>query len=104
MNKFEPTRSGFFAINISATAAALLSLSLLSILLYILVKGVSYFSFFPTVAVYWEQAYAESKVEFAQQYHGDANATDVTLLLYDPVTQRNQQVTVKQSDISIMQP
>lgn len=104
MNKFEPTRSGFFAINVSATAAALLSLSLLSILIYILVKGVSYFSFFPTVAVYWEQAYAESKVEFAQQYHDDANATDVTLLLYDPVTQRNQQVTVKQSDISIMQP
>ena len=97
-------RSGFIAVNLSATAAAILSLSLLSILMYILVKGASYFAFFPTVIAQWELPSGEQQIEFAQQYHSDAGINEVTLLLYNAVKQRNQQVTVDKTDIAITQP
>ena len=98
------SRSGFIAVNLSATAAAILSLSLLSILMYILVKGASYFAFFPTVIAQWELPSGEQQIEFAQQYHSDADINEVTLLLYNAVKQRNQQVTVDKTAIAITQP
>jgi phosphate transport system permease protein len=104
MSSSQQTHSGFIAINLSASAAAILSLSLLSILIYILVKGSSYFAFYPTVAVHWEPPSGKSQVEFAQQYYSDPAASEVTLLLYDSAKQRNQQVSIKHTDISIKQP
>lgn len=104
MIKLGHNRAGFLAINLSATAAAILSLSLLSILLYILIKGVSYFAFFPTVAVHWEQPNLEPKIEFAQQYPSDIDTTQMTLLFYNSATQRNQQVNVDLNHVQIRIP
>lgn len=101
MIKLGHARSGFLAINLSATAAAILSLSLLSILIYILLKGLSYFTFLPTVTVQWEQPNSEPRIEFAQQYPNDTDVTQVTLLLYDAKTQRNQQVNVDLNKVQI---
>jgi ABC-type phosphate transport system auxiliary subunit len=70
-------RSDFIAVNLSATAAAILSLSLLSILMYILVKGASYFAFFPTVIAQWELPSGEPQIEYAQQYHSTTLSNSV---------------------------
>ncbi|CAI8225435.1 MAG: Phosphate transport system permease protein PstA [Glaciecola sp. HTCC2999] len=99
MTKLYKPDSSFITINLTATAAAILSLALVGLILYVLIKGLSYFTLYPTVNVQITDKYGDKHLHYAQLYHSDKIAEQHVISIYQQNIKKNQQLSVHKANI-----
>ena len=99
MTKLYKPDSSFITINLATTAAAILSLTLMGLILYVLAKGLSYFTLYPTVNVQVIDESGVPRQHYAQLYHTDPETKEHVILVYQHDTQKNQQLSINDTNI-----
>ena len=99
MTKLYKPDNSFITINLAASAAAMLSLALIGLIMFVLIKGLSYFIVYPTVNVQITDQHGNELEYYAQLYDDKQVQEEHVLLVYHPKTQKNQQLFVHDDNI-----
>ena len=99
MTKLYKPDNSFITINLAASAAAMLSLALIGLIMFVLIKGLSYFIVYPTVNVQITDKHGNALEYYAQLYDDKQVQEEHVLLVYHPNTQKNQQLFVHDDNI-----
>lgn len=99
MTKLYKPDNSFITINLAASAAAMLSLALIGLIMFVLIKGLSYFIVYPTVNVQITDKHGNALEYYAQLYDDKEVQEEHVLLVYHPNTQKNQQLFVHDDNI-----